>query len=229
MTASGPALIWVFWVAAGLLLLVATTATLWPLLRGGGVQAQRLAWLAAVAVPLLATTLYHRIGAPAALGPDALPASPHRMNDESMVAAIELLTTRLASQPDDGAGWLLLARSHEAMGRWPDAAAAYRQALRLAPDDAVLMADLADVVASVQGGALAGEPAALADRAVRIEPTLAKALALKAMAEFQAGRADEAVRWWQRLADGQPADSPAARVAREGMARVGASATTTKP
>jgi hypothetical protein len=92
MTASGPALIWVFWAAAGMLLLVATTATLWPLLRGGGVQAQRMAWVAAVALPLLAATLYHRIGAPAALGPDALPASPHRMNDESMVAAIELLT-----------------------------------------------------------------------------------------------------------------------------------------
>ena len=228
MTGADPHLAWLFWVAAGLLLLVATTATLWPLLRGG-VLAHRMAWAAAVALPLLATTLYHRIGAPAALGPDALPASPHRMNDDSMVAAIDLLSARLASQPDDAAGWLLLARSHEALGRWPEAAAAYRQALRLVPGDAVLMADLADVVASVQGGALAGEPAALADRAVRIEPTLAKALALKAMAEFQAGRTDEAARWWQRLADGQPADSPAARVAREGMARVGASATTRKP
>lgn len=227
MTAADP-LAWLFWIAAGLLLLVATTATLWPLLRGG-VLAHRMAWTAAVALPLLATTLYHRIGAPAALGPDALPASPHRMNDDSMVAAIALLSARLAGEPDDAAGWLLLARSQEALGRWPEAAAAYRQALRLMPGDAVLMADLADVVASVQGGALAGEPAALADRAVRIEPTLAKALALKAMAEFQAGRTDEAARWWQRLADGQPADSPAARVAREGMARVGASATTRKP
>lgn len=207
-----------FWLVAGALVLAVLGTVLSPLARGGR-RANRFALLGAAVVPLMTTSIYHSIGGPDALRPDRV-APTHRLNELAMQDAVLALRKRLALAPDDADGWLLLARSSEALERWADAADAYREVLRRVPDDAVLMTDLADVLATLQGGNLAGEPASLVDAALRIEPSLPKAVALKAMIAYRDGRDNEAANWWRRLAEGQPPDSPAARAAAVGLARV---------
>jgi hypothetical protein len=73
-------------------------------------------------------------------------------------------------------------------------------------------ADYADVVASLQNGALGGEPARLIGEALKANPAQPKGLWLQASLAHQKARYDEALSWWKRLREQLPADSPDQRI-----------------
>src|SRR2546427_731387 len=154
----------VFWSLAALLLAVTLALLLRPLLRARQVAAAPHADAAAI---------------------DGR--NPHEIADPQIVAMVDSLAQRLKARPDDADGWALLARSYQALGRFPEAADAYAHADALIPDNAALLADYADVLAMAQGRKLAGKPAALAQRALAIDPKHRKALALAATAALEAG------------------------------------------
>ena len=170
-------------------------------------RGQRRAWFAAAAllllIPSAAVVLYMRLGNPAAGEPAHAAAidgrNPHEIADTQIVAMVDSLAQRLKARPDDADGWALLARSYQALGRFPEAADAYAHADALIPDNAVLLADYADVLAMAQGRKLAGKPAALAQRALAIDPNHRKALALAATAALEARDLDGALAYWRRL------------------------------
>ena len=170
-------------------------------------RGQRRAWFAAAAllllIPSAAVVLYTRLGNPAAGDPAQAAAmagrNPHEIADTQIVAMVDNLAQRLKARPDDADGWALLARSYQALGRFPEAADAYAHADALIPDNAVLLADYADVLAMAQGRKLAGKPAALAQRALAIDPNHRKALALAATAALEARDLDGALAYWRRL------------------------------
>ena len=170
-------------------------------------RGQRRAWFAAAAllllIPSAAVVLYMRLGNPAAGEPAHAAATdgrnPHEIADTQIVAMVDSLAQRLKARPDDADGWALLARSYQALGRFPEAADAYAHADALIPDNAVLLADYADVLAMAQGRKLAGKPAALAQRALAIDPNHRKALALAATAALEARDLDGALAYWRRL------------------------------
>ena len=170
-------------------------------------RGRRRAWFAAAAllflIPTAAVVLYARLGNPGA-GAAAVDTAPddhnaHNISDAQIVAMVDGLAERLKSRPDDAQGWVLLARSYQALGRFPDAADAYAHADALIPDNAALLADYADVLAMAQGRKLAGKPAALAQRALAIDPIHRKALALAATAALEARDLDGALEYWRRL------------------------------
>ena len=170
-------------------------------------RGQRRAWFAAAAllllIPSAAVVLYTRLGNPAAGEPAPAAAmdgrNPHEIADTQIVAMVDSLAQRLKARPDDADGWVLLARSYQALGRFPEAADAYAHADALIPDNAALLADYADVLAMAQGRKLAGKPAALAQRALAIDPNHRKALALAATAALEARDLDGALSYWRRL------------------------------
>ena len=75
-----------------------------------------------VAVPVLAVGVYLATGTPSAIDPQ-VQASPHQV--EALVAR---LAERLRQRPDDLDGWVLLARSYDAMGRSAEAVKAFEEA-----------------------------------------------------------------------------------------------------
>ncbi|MDP1293766.1 tetratricopeptide repeat protein, partial [Klebsiella variicola] len=77
---------------------------------------------------------------------------------------------RLQRSPDDADGWALLARAYEQLGRPQDALPAYAQLERLRPDDAQVWSQHAVTLAMVKGEGLAGEPEALLQRALAVDP-----------------------------------------------------------
>jgi cytochrome c-type biogenesis protein CcmH len=118
------------------------------------------AWKTALAlglgVPLLAIGIYGQLGAPQAI--DARPAAvATSAADELTVAQVEKLVQTLAermeAKPDDVQGWTLLARTYATMQRFAEADKAYSRATALAPQDAQLLIDHADVRAMLQGPA----------------------------------------------------------------------------
>ena len=163
------------------------------------------AWAIAIAlfalIPLAAVVLYTRLGNPdaTALATAGNARAGHELTDAQIVAMVEQLAQRMKSHPDDPQGWILLARSYAAMGRFPESVDAYSHAAALVPDDAALLADYADALAMAQGKNLAGKPTELVTRALTIDPRNPKALALAATAALDAGDPDRAIGYWRQL------------------------------
>lgn len=153
-------------------------------------------------------------GVPSAGSPSATAANagnPHASGaaeEAQFAAAVEQLAERLQDQPDDFEGWAMLARSYGMLGRLDDALPAYQKAVALNGQDARLLADYADTLALKNGRNLEGEPMLLVERALRIEPTNLKALSLAGAAAFNRQDYAGAVRYWERVVQHAPPDSP---------------------
>ena len=180
--------------------------------RSGSPRATLL--LLAVAVPVLVLGLYASLGTPAALSPQArsAPGEPTPQEVEAMVAK---LAERMEKQPPgnvaDLEGWVMLGRSYAVMQRYPEATRAFARALQLAPGDAQILVDQADVLAMQQGGNLLGEPLRLIEQALQSDPSNLKALALAGTAAFDRKDYAAAIGYWGRARASAPQDSEFAR------------------
>jgi len=173
----------------------------------------------AVLIPVAAVGLYLKIGAPGAIAPQAAApqavaaaadpqgGNPHSTSFDAIRAMAEQLAARLKDNPDDGAGWAMLARSYNVLGRFPEAADAYARAEKRLPPDAQLLADYADALAMSQGQKLDGEPLAILQRALKIDPANFKALALMGTAAFDRKDYKGAIAYWEKVIRTAPADS----------------------
>ncbi|HXV10820.1 MAG TPA: c-type cytochrome biogenesis protein CcmI, partial [Burkholderiales bacterium] len=148
----------------------------------------------------------------------APPGSPHGVTEEQVVAMVERLAARMRANPDDPQGWKILARSYAALGRFKEASDAYANAAARATDDAQLYADYADALAMAQGRTLEGEPEKLIARALAIDPTNTKALALAGTIAFNRKDYAKAADYWERILAVEPADSETAQAARANVA-----------
>lgn len=133
-------------------------------------------------------------------------------------AMTERLAARLKAQPDDGEGWRRLARSRLTLRQYPQAAAAYAEAVRLLPADGQLLADYAEAKALTQERKLAGEPEALLKRALALDPVNVKALALLGSAAFARQEYAVASGYWTKALERLPAESEAADGLRQVLA-----------
>jgi len=170
------------------------------------------AWLLGLGVPLLVATIYSRVGSPQAI--DAPPAPPvaslgaDNVSDAQVDELVNKLAAAMEQKPDDLAGWTLLARTYAVLQRFPEASKAYARATTLAPNDAQLLADHADVLAMLQGQKVSGEPARLVTRALQIDPKNLKALALAGGAAYEAGQYPQAIEYWTLARQLSPPGTP---------------------
>ena len=178
-------------------------------------QATTTALVLALGLPLAAAALYFKVGNTEVWKlPEPVAAEATGGMDE-VEQMVERLAQRMASSPDDLAGWTMLARSLGALQRFPESSRAYSRAVELAPNDAQLLADYADVLAIAQGNDARGEPERLIARALKVAPDNLKALALAGSAAYE--RSDVATartHWAKALALAPPGSSFA-----QGMAR----------
>lgn len=179
----------------------------------------------AVAVPVLAISLYLVLGEPKGMDPQyrvaktAAVGQPHAITPEQIEAMVESLAQRLEAQPNDAEGWTMLARSHAALSRFGDASAAYARAVELLPDNAPLLADYADMLAMARGKSLQGEPEEIIRRALKADPDNIKALMLVGSASFERRDYRGAIRPWQRILELVPPDSQAANSIRASISQ----------
>jgi cytochrome c-type biogenesis protein CcmH len=122
----------------------------------------------------------------------------HSTEGAQIDAMIATLAARLKDKPDDPEGWAMLGRSYTARGRFAEALPAYKRAFELRPDDAQVLADYADGLAMVNNRSLDGEPEKLVMKAVKIDPTNVKALALAGTIAFNHSEYKSAIDYWER-------------------------------
>lgn len=170
----------------------------------------RLIGLSAVFVLVVAAIGYGRTGAPGLWNATAADAERARAEAqaaeqnggptaEQINAMVDKLAERLKQQPDDMEGWAMLARSYTVLGRHAEAIPIYQKVLAARGDDATVLADYADSLAMSQGRQLSGEPLALLQRAIKVEPTHTKALSLIGTEAFIRKDYKAAVDYWERI------------------------------
>jgi cytochrome c-type biogenesis protein CcmH len=148
-----------------------------------------------IALPLCAILLYLALGNPAALNP---PPPEQRFSADEIERMVSGLAAKLEKEPDNLQGWAMLARSYKAMGRLPDAIAAYERAGKLVDGNADLLVEYADALASSTGG-FGPKVIALIDKAISLDPANPQALWLRGTVAFEAQQYDKAMADWENL------------------------------
>ncbi len=176
---------------------------------------RRSAVMVGLLIAGVALGIYWGLGSPGSLEPGASQSvssqGNHAMSAQQIAALVEGLSARLKSNPEDGEGWAMLARSYGVLGRHQDALLAYQQAVKRIDGNAALLVDYADTLALMRGRKLAGQPYDLVKRALVIDPRNLKALALAGTAEFDGGNPAGAIEHWEKILALVPADAPFAR------------------
>ena len=193
-----------FWTIAAAILFAGAIITLYPLLRGkSGWQPVALAL--AFVIPAAALWMYDNFGTPEGIDIQGSPVvvnsnDPHSNQSGDMEAAVANLRQRLAQFPDDLDGWMLLARTLKSIQQYAEAADALEQAHALAPDNPVIMAELAEAwIYETPDGHVPESSVAMLERALDIDPQLQKGLWLMGIASMQAGDDPFAISYWQSL------------------------------
>lgn len=135
------------------------------------------------------------------------PAKAPEMTQAQIEGMVARLAQRLQDQPEDAQGWRMLARSYETLGRFDQAAQAYRRLLSLVKPDADLLTDYAVTLGMSQGQTLVGEPEAVIAQALQLDPKHIQALALSGSAAFEKHAYAQAMAQWQTLLDLIPSDA----------------------
>lgn len=173
-------------------------------------------WILALAfcVPLLAVLLYFAIGQPDGLQPALAAAPTHSGADgasagnQAMEDATRGLAERLAQQPDDRAGWLLLVRAYKVLQQYDQALAALSTAGERWPDDPDILIERAGLLVLLDSEQrVTPEVEQLVDRVLAQVPGEPQAHWLKGMAAYQAGAFADAAAHWQPALDSLPADA----------------------
>jgi cytochrome c-type biogenesis protein CcmH len=150
----------------------------------------------ALLVPLAAIAVYFITGNPNGVRDTSTAQRPSQQDIERMV---QTLADKLAQEPGNLKGWAMLARSYKVMGRPLEAEKAFEKAGAFIDDDAQLLADYADVAATNANGNLSGKPAALLERALKVDPNNGVALWLAGSAAMNDKNYDRTLALWERL------------------------------
>lgn len=210
----------IFWMIAGLMLLMAIVLALYPLIEEGTWNRSLLKkWpviMLAIGLPGIAIFLTLILAKPAAVVPaHGVSETPHNnssqgheLRPEELQTMTQRLQERLQKEPNNADGWAVLARSFGAMKRYKESSEAYARALALRPDNAGLMVDYADTLAMANGRSLEGEPEKLVLKVLNLEPDNLKALAMAGTIAYNRQDYQGAMTYWQRIVDVAPPDSP---------------------
>jgi cytochrome c-type biogenesis protein CcmH len=182
---------------------------------------RRIAALAAiVALPIGAGSLYYTLGSPGLPGvpvASRLKNVPQQPPLTTLVAQVE---AHLASNPDEGRGWEVIAPVYVRLGRFDDAVKARRNALRLLGETATRQADLGEALVAAANGVVTAEAKAAFERAIALDAKEVKARFFIGLADEQDGRKAEAADAWRALLKEAPPGALWVDLVRTALARV---------
>jgi cytochrome c-type biogenesis protein CcmH len=178
--------------------------------------------LAAILLPVVGLGLYLALGSPEIPSQSAFARVDTPPGAQSITSLIKQVEAHLASNPNDGAGWEVVAPVYMRLGRFDDAAAAWRKTIALKGDSAARESELGEALVGAANGVVSDEALAAFQKAVAADAHEPKANYFIGLADEQAGRREAAAAKWRALLDSAPPDAPWAGFVRESLARVGA-------
>jgi cytochrome c-type biogenesis protein CcmH len=157
-------------------------------------------------LPMIGLAGYLEIGSPGT--PDApLEARIADPGDDVdlLVAKVE---RHLATSPEDGNGWNVLAPVYFRIGRYDDAELAYRNAIRILGPDAERMNGLGETLVVRNDGIVTDDAQMAFQAALKLQPNNPRADFYLALALEQSGRRVEALAAFQDIAKASPPTAP---------------------
>lgn len=195
-----------FWIIAVALLVIPAVVISWPLFAGP-VKERMLGIWVLIMMPLAGLLLYQQLGNPQAINQVAVTPqqnqsllAPHDPEQPQMEEMVTNLQQRMAENPDDPEGWLILGRTLKTMQRYAEAETALTNAYRLLPDNALVMVELAEARLFASGQQnVNDEMRQLLEAALEIDPEQQKGLWLVGIAAAQNNDYELAISSWQKL------------------------------
>jgi cytochrome c-type biogenesis protein CcmH len=190
-------------------------------------SAQRVVWhrrsaaiAAIVIVPVVALGLYLKLGSPNVPGQSVLERADASQASQSVASLVSQVEAHLARNPDDGAGWEVIAPVYLRLGRFDDAVQARRRVIALNGDTAVRESDLGEALVAAANGVVTDEAKQAFQHAVAGDAQDARARYFLGLADEQDGNRDSAAAKWRAMLDTAPRDAPWANFVRAALARV---------
>jgi cytochrome c-type biogenesis protein CcmH len=193
-----------------------------------GIASKKIGYIVAVALPLVAFLLYVKLGNQNAFSATHLSPTVNSnsgsfvdplgtMSPERIEQNVATLGKRLEQNPNDFQGWIMLARSYDALEKYKEASEAFERAIPLVNKDPDLLTEYAYAL-SIANGQMKGKPADLIQHALLLNPDSSKALALAGNAAFEAKDYHLSIVYWKKLLRSIPSDSELAQPLNERIA-----------
>lgn len=144
-------------------------------------------------IPACALLVYLTVGAPGALIQTAEDTS-----QPSMEQLIERLEQRLADNPRDEEGWLVLAQTNMMLQRYDRAVVAMEKLYQLAGDSPDVLARYADTLTMANGGRFTDQASELIEKTLKLDPAHVHGLWLSGVRAYQAEDYVTAVGFFQK-------------------------------
>jgi len=197
--------------------------------------------LLALLIPLVATAFYLLLGSPAMLDSKAVAALGSASNPpgnkqgatsalrpgqqvtpQTIQNMLQRLEERLAKNPDDAKGWLMLGRSYHTLERNAEALEAFEKGESAIGNDVNSMLAYAEALAirkdaNGKRSGFKGKAGKLLERAIALQPDNPEVLMLSGAAAMQDKRYNDAIAYWQKLLPMLPAESEIADMLRAGI------------
>ena len=179
---------------------------------------------AVLLLPFAAWALYAALGSPgmpdqpyASRGANPGPAAAQNAGQAAnageraphvdMAEAVQKLTAHLKENPDDLTGWVLLARSDMSLGRYQEAAEAYKRAVDLSDKRADILGDWGEALVLATSGTVTAAAKEAFEAGLK-DPELApRSRYYLALAQMQQGDTKGALQAWVDLEADSPADA----------------------
>lgn len=185
--------------------------------------ARKSALFIGLSLPIAAALIYFALGNIPALSPES--AKPPKITAQQVEEMVATLAARMEQNPDsDPKGWIMLARSYKAMGRYEEATRAFGKAGKLVDEDPHLLSEYAEALALATGGSLRGRPSELLARALKLDPDFPDALVLAGTAAYEREDYAIAAAHWERLLKLLPPESEDAQSLAESIKKARAAA-----
>ena len=130
---------------------------------------------------------------------------------------VKRLADKMAKNPGDSEGWLLLARTYTEINQMKEASSAYAKAAALLPPNASLFADWANAYVMANNGKWDAEAKSIVKRALEADAKNVKALSLAGTEAFSRADYKTAITYWKRMLAASEAGSMEAKLAEENL------------
>lgn len=172
-----------------------------------------------VVLPVISLGCYYKLGSPDVPAQPAFARGTTDHGQQSIANLIGQVEAHLAANPNDGAGWELIAPIYMRLGRFDDAVAAWRKSITLNGETATREANLGEALFAAANGVVTDEAKTAFERAVARDEHEPKARYFLGVADEQDGNREAAASKWRALLADAPPGAPWIAIVREALTR----------
>ncbi len=163
---------------------------------------------ALIIIPALSLTLYARLGNPEMQDLPLIAREAERAGNQELMSAIAKIEEHLVANPQDGRGWEIIGPVYMKLGRYDDAARAFKAANQMLGDTAERLVAQGESLVYAAQERVTPEAAELFEKALNLREGHPVAYFYLALAREQMGDKAGALDAFMNLARGTPPDAP---------------------